>query len=131
MRRYGRYVEEGQPLDAFVETTLKDDNRNDPPITDDALEMLGILSKDEYRTLKALTQKISGIVKDDLATRGIELYDIKLEFGRVGEDRHIALIDPLQDAFASDSEIFLHFLKCRPFFYALIHGSLLHRSYGI
>ena len=95
LRRYGRYVEEGQPLDAFVETTLKDDNRNDPPITDDALEMLGILSKDEYRTLKALTQKISGIVKDDLATRGIELYDIKLEFGRVGEDRHIALIDEI------------------------------------
>ena len=95
LKRYGRYVEEGQKLDAFVETTLKDDNRNDPPITDDALEMLGIMSKDEYKTIKSLTQKIAGIVKKDLAARGIELYDIKFEFGRVGEDRHIALIDEI------------------------------------
>ena len=95
MRRYGKYAKEGQILDAFVEVTLKDDDRNDPPITEDALDMLGILSKDEYKILKDLTQKISGIVKDDLASRGIELYDIKLEFGRVGEDKHIALIDEI------------------------------------
>ena len=30
-RRYGMYVEEGQPLDSFVEFTLKDDQRQDPP----------------------------------------------------------------------------------------------------
>lgn len=95
MRRYGKYAKEGQVLDAFVEVTLKDDNRNDPPITDDALEMLGLLSKDEYQTLKDLTKRISGIIKDTLAERGIELYDIKLEFGRVGEDKHIALIDEI------------------------------------
>ncbi|NLZ82529.1 MAG: phosphoribosylaminoimidazolesuccinocarboxamide synthase [Clostridiales bacterium] len=95
LRRYGKYANEGQALDAFVEVTLKDDDRNDPPIAEDALDMLGILSKDEYKILKELTQKISGIVKEDLAARGIELYDIKLEFGRVGEDKHIALIDEI------------------------------------
>ena len=95
LRRYGKYANEGQALDAFVEVTLKDDDRNDPPITEDALDMLGILSKDEYKILKELAQKISGIVKEDLAARGIELYDIKLEFGRVGEDKHIALIDEI------------------------------------
>lgn len=94
-RRYGKYAKESQPLDAFVEFTLKDDSRNDPPITEDALVMLGILSKEEYQTIKALTRKIAGIVKDDLAERGIELYDIKFEFGRVGEDNHIALIDEI------------------------------------
>lgn len=95
LRRYGKYVKEGQPLDAFVEVTLKDDERNDPPITEDALDMLGILSKEEYRIIKSLTQKIAGIVKDELAKKGIELYDIKFEFGRVGEDKHIALIDEI------------------------------------
>ena len=40
LKRYGKYAEDGQPLDAFVEVTLKDDDRNDPPITADALEML-------------------------------------------------------------------------------------------
>lgn len=58
LRRYGKYVQEGQVLDAFVEVTLKDDNRNDPPITEDALDMLGILTKEEYQTLKSLTQKL-------------------------------------------------------------------------
>lgn len=94
-RRYGRYCEEGQPLDAFVEVTLKDDGRNDPPITEDALDMLGILSKAEYVVLKDLTQKIAGIVKEELAKKGMELYDIKFEFGRVGEDAEIALIDEI------------------------------------
>lgn len=95
MRRYGMYAKEGQPLDAFVEITLKDDERNDPPITEDALHMLGILSRDEYKVLKELTQKISNVVKAELAKKGIELYDIKLEFGRVGKNNEIALIDEI------------------------------------
>ena len=94
-RRYGKYVEEGAPLDALVEITLKDDERQDPPITEDTLEMLGILSKDEYKVLKELTQRIGAIVKAELAKKKIELYDIKLEFGRVGKDQQIMLIDEI------------------------------------
>lgn len=95
MRRYGLYAKEGQPLDAFVEVTLKDDKRQDPPINEDALHMLGILTRDEYAILKNLTVKISNIIKDELGKKGIELYDIKLEFGRIGDDNHIALIDEI------------------------------------
>ena len=95
MRRYGMYAKEGQPLDAFVEVTLKDDDREDPPINEDGLHMLGILTRDEYKVLRDLTVKISDIVKEELAKKGIELYDIKLEFGRIGEDKHIALIDEI------------------------------------
>jgi len=95
LRRYGMYAQEGQPLDAFVEVTLKDDERQDPPITEDALSMLGILSNVEYKVLKDLTKNIGNVVKTELAKKGIELYDIKFEFGRVGEDRHIALIDEI------------------------------------
>lgn len=95
MRRYGMYATEGQLLDAYVEVTLKDDDRNDPLITDEALEMLNILSKEEYKVLVALTKKIGNVVKEELAKKGMELYDIKFEFGRVGEDNHIALIDEI------------------------------------
>ncbi|HHV65958.1 MAG TPA: phosphoribosylaminoimidazolesuccinocarboxamide synthase [Peptococcaceae bacterium] len=95
LRRYGLYAEDGQPLDALVEVTLKDDSRNDPLITDDALDMLGILSKEEYGILRDLTKKIGNIVKNELAKKGLELYDIKFEFGRVGDDQHIALIDEI------------------------------------
>lgn len=94
-RRYGKYCKEGDSLDAYVEVTLKDDARNDPLITADALEMLGIMTKEEYETLVVLTRKIGTIVKEELAKKGLELYDIKFEFGRIGEDRHIALIDEI------------------------------------
>lgn len=93
IRRYGLYAKEGQVLDAYVEVTLKDDEREDPLITDDALEMLGIMTKEEYMILVNLTRDISQIIKDELEKKGIELYDLKLEFGRVGQDNHIALID--------------------------------------
>lgn len=95
LRRYGKYAKEGQPLDAYVEVTLKDDDRNDPLITDEALEMLGIMTKKEYGILADMTRKISAIVRDELSKKGLELYDIKFEFGRVGDDKHIALIDEI------------------------------------
>ncbi len=94
-RRYGRYCTEGQKLDSYVEVTLKDDDRNDPLITDDALEMLDIMDKEEYQVLKELTQKIGAIVKEELAKKDLELYDIKFEFGRIGPEGTIALIDEI------------------------------------
>ncbi|MGN7385087.1 MULTISPECIES: phosphoribosylaminoimidazolesuccinocarboxamide synthase [unclassified Paenibacillus] len=95
LRRYGLYAEEGQPLDAFVEVTIKDDERQDPPISEDALDMLGILSTAEYKVLKELTRSIADVVKTELAAKGMELYDIKLEFGRIGEEGQIVLIDEI------------------------------------
>ncbi|RXZ79230.1 phosphoribosylaminoimidazolesuccinocarboxamide synthase [Paenibacillaceae bacterium] len=95
LRRYGLYAQEGQPLDAFVEVTLKDDGRQDPPISEDALAMLGVLTHEEYQVLKELTQQISQVIKTELARKGIELYDIKLEFGRVGDEKQIVLIDEI------------------------------------
>ena len=94
-RRYGMYCKEGQSLDGYVEVTLKDDDRNDPLITDEALEMLEIMTKEEYKTLVVLTKKIGEIVKKELAAKGLELFDIKFEFGRVGKDNHVALIDEI------------------------------------
>jgi phosphoribosylaminoimidazole-succinocarboxamide synthase len=94
LRRYEKYVEEGQPLDGFVEVTIKDDDKGDPPITDDALALLGILSLSEYETLKRLTKTIGGVVKEELSKKGIELYDIKFEFGKIN-NHQIALIDEI------------------------------------
>ena len=93
LRRFGDYCVSGQELDFLVETTLKDDERGDPPITKDQLDMLGILTAEEYEILKDLTKKITGIIKDELAKKGAELYDIKIEFGRI--DGKIALIDEI------------------------------------
>jgi phosphoribosylaminoimidazole-succinocarboxamide synthase len=93
LRRYGLYVTEAQPLDCLVEMTLKDDDRNDPLITSDTLEILGILRTGEYELLKDMTKKISEIVKNTLSEKGLELYDIKFEFGRVSGRDELVLID--------------------------------------
>lgn len=95
IRRYGKYATEGQELDGFVEITLKDDDRNDPPITKDALIMLGLLNEKEYYEIKNLAKRIAEIIKGELATKGIDLYDIKFEFGKIGEKGEIALIDEI------------------------------------
>lgn len=95
LRRYGAYCEEGQPLDAFVEVTLKDDDRQDPPISKQGLAMLSILSEQEYDTLETLTKQISTFIKEDLAVKGLELYDIKLEFGRDAVTNDLILIDEI------------------------------------
>jgi len=93
LRRFGDYCTKGQDLDFLVETTLKDDERGDPPISKDQLDMLGILTAEEYDVLKYLTQRITKIIKDEFAKKGAELYDIKLEFGRV--DGEITLVDEI------------------------------------
>ena len=95
-QRYGAYCkEEGQALPALVEVTLKDDLRGDPPITKESLAALEILTEAEYETLKDLAKQIAYIVREELQKKGIELYDIKFEFGRIGKEKTIALIDEI------------------------------------
>lgn len=91
VRRYGDYCIEGQDLDFYTEVSLKDDERCDPMITWDALDMLGILNFAEYDDLITRTKQITAIIRDDLAAKNLTLYDIKFEFGRV--DGKVALID--------------------------------------
>lgn len=93
VRRYGKYCEAGKPLDALVEITLKDDDRGDPLITEEALDQLGILSPEEYKNLKESARKIAAIIRADLKSWQLELYDIKFEFGRA--DGEIILIDDI------------------------------------
>lgn len=95
IRRYGDYIEEGAELPAYVELTLKDDDRQDPFITKEALEVLNILNADEYKEIVDLTVKISEVIKEELAQKNLDLYDIKLEFGRDQETGEVLLIDEI------------------------------------
>ena len=92
IRRYGALIESGVKLPSYVETTLKDDEKGDPLITKDALVAIGVMTEKQYEDLKDMTQKITKIVADDLAEKGLELYDIKFEFG-YAPDGSVMLID--------------------------------------
>ena len=94
IRRYGDYINEGANLDAVIEMTLKDDKRGDPLINEDALLALGILKHGEYSELKMLMKNICDTIRDDLNERGLELCDIKLEFGKDNNGK-LMLIDEI------------------------------------
>ena len=94
LKRYGAYAAQGQDLGHLVEVTLKDDDRKDPPIAQDALVALGIMTAEEFNTCKAYTQQISKAIAEDLACKGLELYDMKVEFARAA-DGEIMLMDEI------------------------------------
>lgn len=94
LRRYSEYIEEGAELPAYVETTFKNDEKGDPLVTKDGLVTLGVMSEAQYDAVKSMTQAITKIVADELKARGLDLYDIKFEFG-YDEKGEVILIDEI------------------------------------
>ena len=94
IRRYGQYIENGADLPAYVETTFKNDALGDPLVTKDALAALGVMTEEQYDSMKDMTQKITQIIADDLKEKGMVLYDIKFEYG-YDADGNVMLIDEI------------------------------------
>ena len=94
LRRYRDYVAEGADLPYYVETTFKNDELGDPLVTKDGLVDLGVMTAEQYDTVKEMTQQITKIVSDDLQEKGLELYDIKFEYG-YDKEGNVILIDEI------------------------------------
>ena len=95
IKRFGDYIEPGTDLPAYIEITIKDDQRQDPFISKDALEILGILSADEYEEIKKRAIETAGLIRRDLKSKNLDLYDIKFEYGRDCDSNEILLIDEI------------------------------------
>ena len=93
-RRYVQYIKEAADLPAYVETTFKNDELGDPLVTKDGLVVLGVMTAEQYDSMKERTQKISEVVKEELAKKGLDLYDIKFEFG-IDNNGEVILIDEI------------------------------------
>ena len=93
-RRYSDYIEEGDDLDEYVEMTFKNDEKGDPLVTKEGLIALGVMTDKQYEDMKAMTQRITRIVADDLKEKGLVMYDIKFEFG-YDADGEVMLIDEI------------------------------------
>ncbi len=93
-RRYGEYIEEGADLPEYVEMTFKNDEKGDPLVTKDALVALNVMTDKQYEDIKEMTRRITRIVADDLKAKGLDLYDIKFEFG-YDADGNVMLIDEI------------------------------------
>ena len=94
IRRYGEYIKDGTPLEGgYVECTFKNDEKGDPLVTGEGLVALKVMTADMFESLKAQTLKITKIVADDLKTLGLDLWDIKFEFGY--NNGEVILIDEI------------------------------------
>lgn len=94
IRRYGEYIEEGTDLPAYVEMTFKNDEKGDPLVTKDALIALGVMTDKQYEAVKKETQQVTKVVYDDMKEKGLDLYDIKFEFG-FDKNGDVLLIDEI------------------------------------
>lgn len=93
VRRYGKYVKKGEPLDYLVEITLKDDERQDPLINEESIVQIKLMTEKEVKEACELTKKMTKLVEKECAKYRLELIDIKFEFGRV--DGKIVAIDEI------------------------------------
>ncbi len=94
IRRYGEYIKDGTPLNGgYVECTFKNDEKGDPLVTPEGLDALGIMSLELFNQMKEQTLKITKIIADDLKTIGLDLWDIKFEFGY--NNGEVILIDEI------------------------------------
>ena len=94
IRRYGEYIEDGTPLEGgYVECTFKNDAKGDPLVTGEGLAALGVMSPELFESMKAQTLAITKIVADDLKKLGLDLWDIKFEFGY--NNGEVILIDEI------------------------------------
>jgi len=94
IRRYGEYIKDGTPLEGgYVECTFKNDAKGDPLVTGEGLAVLGVMSPAMFESMKEQTLKITKIVADDLKSIGLDLWDIKFEFGY--NNGEVVLIDEI------------------------------------
>ena len=91
-RRYSDYIEEGADLPEYVEMTFKNDAKGDPLVTKEGLVALGVMTAQQYDDIVTMTKKVTRIVADDLKEKGLDMYDIKFEFGYDPEGK-VMLID--------------------------------------
>lgn len=95
IRRYGDYIDDGTPLDRLVEFTIKDDARGDPLATSETLAALGIMTEADYARQHDMARSVCSLVDAEMSSRGLSLYDMKMEFGRCGEDGVISIVDEI------------------------------------
>ena len=86
-------LEEGRIINwPLVEYYLKDDEKDDPLLTEDRINLMGY--GDELPTLEHHAREINAILKETFSNIGLTLVDLKLEFG-YDADHNLLLADEL------------------------------------
>jgi len=88
-------IDEGtRPKNTIFEICLKSDFLNDPLINEHHAVALGLISYVELKQIEQLSMRINEIVTQLFACAGIDVIDMKLEFG-YDEDKNLLLADEI------------------------------------
>lgn len=89
-------VKEGiKPEEAIVDLRYNNDELDDPLINDHHAIALGLATKEELKHMYAVASQTNTILKSLCHKAGIELIDVKVEFGRDSLTGHIIISDEL------------------------------------
>ena len=92
-KRFG--VEEGIVFaEPTIEFSLKNDDLHDPLMNAYHAIALGVATREEIETIKAMAFKVNEVLKAFFLTLGVKLVDFKLEFGKL-PDGAIVLADEI------------------------------------
>ena len=81
-RRFPKLFKEGDHIN-ITEITCKDDAAGDPPMSDSIIIAAGLLDETELTDICDLFDDACDLIREDLEMYGLELWDIKLEFGLI------------------------------------------------
>ncbi len=92
-KRFG--VEEGIVFaEPTIEFSYKNDDLHDPLMNAYHAIALGVATREEIETIKAMAFKVNSVMKEYFLTLGVKLVDFKLEFGKT-PDGTIVLADEI------------------------------------
>lgn len=87
--------EKGYEFDqSLVEFFYKNDNLNDPLVTEDHIKLLHLADDEEIQILKTMALNINEVLKEMMDKLGLRLVDFKVEFGKNDEGK-ILLADEI------------------------------------
>jgi phosphoribosylaminoimidazole-succinocarboxamide synthase len=99
-KRFG--IEEGKNMpETLIEFNLKDDENDDPLVSEEHMKVFGWAKEDEIETMKKYAFEINSLLKKLFKKINITLVDFKIEFGRYYSNNNYEII--LADEISPDS----------------------------
>ena len=89
-------VAEGlKPKEPVFDLRYNNDELGDPLINDHHAVALGLVTKEELKGMYSIAERTNKILKAFCHKAGIELVDVKIEFGRASDNGHIIISDEI------------------------------------
>ncbi len=89
-------VEDGfKPANTILDICYNNEELEDPLVNEDQAVALSLATYDELNKMKAIASKVNVLLTDLFHKAGIELVDVKLEFGRASDNGEIIISDEI------------------------------------